>query len=82
MLGPAINTIVVVCSLVGCFLIRGIPARFEEMIKKGIGLSIIYAGIKGALNNQRVLLFIMSLVGGAAVGELINIDSLMNRLGL
>ena len=83
MLGPVVNaTAIIVGSLAGCFLIRGIPARFEELIKKAIGLFVIYAGIKGALENQRVLLMLMSLVSGAALGELINIDALMNRLGV
>jgi uncharacterized membrane protein YqgA involved in biofilm formation len=82
MLGPLINAaVIVVCGLAGCFLIRGIPARFEEILKKAIGLSIIFVGIKGALDNERVLLLIMSLVVGAAIGELINIDALMNRFG-
>jgi uncharacterized membrane protein YqgA involved in biofilm formation len=83
MLGPLINAlVVVVCSLAGCFLIRGIPDRFEELIKKAIGLSIIYVGIRGALENERILLLIMSMVAGAVIGELINIDKWMNRLGL
>ncbi|MDR3343771.1 MAG: DUF554 domain-containing protein [Treponema sp.] len=82
MLGPVVNALaIVVCALVGCFIVRGIPERFEEIIKKAIGLSIIYVGIKGALDNQRVLLLIMSMVGGAIMGELINIDKLMNRFG-
>ena len=83
MLGPAVNALViVVCALAGCFLVKGIPSRFEEIIKKAIGLSIIFVGIKGALDNERVLLLIMSMVGGAVLGELINIDLFMNRLGL
>ena len=83
MLGPAVNAVaVVVCSLIGCFLVRSIPSRFEEILKKAIGLSIIYVGIKGAMDNQRVLLLIMSLVAGGVIGELINIDGLMNSLGL
>ena len=83
MLGPTVNAVViVVCGLVGCFLIRGIPVRFEEIIKKATGLAVIFVGIKGALDNQRVLLLIMSLVTGAVIGELINIDKLINRLGL
>jgi len=82
-LGPTVNAIVVViCGLIGCFLVKGIPSRFEEIIKKAIGLSIIFVGIKGAFENERVLLLIMSMVFGAAIGELINIDALMNRLGL
>jgi uncharacterized membrane protein YqgA involved in biofilm formation len=72
----------VVCSLAGVFLIRGIPDRFEELIKKAIGLSIIFVGIRGALDNERILLLIMSMVAGAVIGELIDIDKWMNRLGL
>jgi len=83
MLGPIVNAIAIaVFSLVGCFIVRGIPARFEEILKKAIGLSIVFVGIKGALDNQRALLLIMSLVIGAVLGELINIDAFMNRLGL
>jgi uncharacterized membrane protein YqgA involved in biofilm formation len=82
MLGPIVNAAaIVVCALLGVFLVRGIPERFEEITKKAIGLSIIYVGIKGALDNQRVLLLILSMVAGAVIGELINIDKWMNRLG-
>jgi uncharacterized membrane protein YqgA involved in biofilm formation len=82
MLGPVVNAaVIVVCALAGSFLIRGIPERFEEILKKAIGLSIIYVGIRGALENERVLLLIMSMVGGAILGELINIDKQMNRFG-
>jgi uncharacterized membrane protein YqgA involved in biofilm formation len=82
MVGPLVNALAIVaCGLLGCFVVRGIPERFEEIIKKAIGLSIVYVGIKGALDNERMLLLIMSMVGGAIIGELINIDKLMNRFG-
>jgi len=73
--------VVLVCALTGCFLVRGIPSRFEEILKTAIGVSIIFVGIKGAFDNQRTLLLIMSMVAGSMIGELINIDGLMNRLG-
>jgi len=83
MLGPTVNALViVVCGLVGCFLLRGIPPRFEDIIKKAIGLAVIFIGIRGALDSQRVWLLILSMACGAAIGELIGIDNLMNRLGL
>jgi uncharacterized membrane protein YqgA involved in biofilm formation len=82
MTGPLVNAaVIVVCALAGCFFIRGVPPRFEEILKKAIGLAIIYVGIKGALDNRRTLLLIMSLVAGALIGELINIDALMTRFG-
>jgi uncharacterized membrane protein YqgA involved in biofilm formation len=83
MLGPTVNAVVVaICSLIGCFLVRGIPSRFEDILKKAIGLSGMFVGIKGAFDNERVLLLIMSMVAGAVIGELIDIDAAMNRLGL
>ncbi|GHV86565.1 membrane protein [Spirochaetia bacterium] len=83
MLGPVVNALtVIVCSLLGCFLIRGLPERFEQTLKKGIGLAIIYIGIRGAMDNERPLLLIMSLVLGALLGELIDINKRMNSLGL
>jgi uncharacterized membrane protein YqgA involved in biofilm formation len=83
MLGPLVNAaVIVVCGLVGCFVIRGIPPRFEEIIKKAIGLSVMFVGIKGAFDNQMVLLLIISMVIGAVIGEAINIDKQMNRLGI
>jgi len=82
MLGPLVNAgVIVICALVGCFVLRGIPKRFEEIIKKGLGLAIVYVGLRGAMENRHVLLLILSLVGGAAAGELIDIDTWMNRLG-
>lgn len=82
MLGPTVNAIaIIICSLVGRYLIRGIPARFEFIIKKALGLSLLYLGIDGVLENQRVMLLIMSLVIGSIIGELMDIDRAMNRLG-
>jgi uncharacterized membrane protein YqgA involved in biofilm formation len=82
MLGTIVNAItVLVCSLLGCFIFKGIPERFTEIIKKAIGLATIYIGVSGALANEEVLLLVLSLVIGAIIGELINIDAAMNRLG-
>jgi uncharacterized membrane protein YqgA involved in biofilm formation len=81
-LGPLVNAaVVVVCALVGFFLIRGIPYRFEEIVKKAAGLSSVYMGIKGAMDGERILLLIMSMVVGAIIGELIDIDKWMNHFG-
>jgi uncharacterized protein len=82
MLGPIVNAVaVVVFALVGTFLVKNIPERIEEIIKKAIGLSIIFLGIKGAFENEKILLLIMSMVFGGIIGELIDIDKWMNKLG-
>jgi len=82
MLGPLVNAlVVVVCSLIGCFLLKKIPERFEDHIKKALGLAILFVGIKGAMDNQNILLLIMSIAAGAVIGELIDIDKWMNHFG-
>ncbi len=83
MLGPIVNgVVIVICALAGKFFVKGLSGRFEEIIKKAIGLSIMYIGISGALENKRVMLLIVSMVAGSIIGEWINIDKGMNTLGL
>ncbi len=87
MLGPVVNGItIVICGLIGLlvgkFFQNGLPVRFEQIIKKAIGLSILYIGISGAMENQHVMLLIISMVLGSILGEWINIDRKMNQFGL
>ncbi len=83
MLGPIVNAVsIVLCALLGRFVLKGLPERFETIIKTAIGLSIIYLGIAGAMDNERVMLLILSMVLGSAVGEALDIDKAMNRLGM
>jgi uncharacterized membrane protein YqgA involved in biofilm formation len=82
MLGPVVNAVVIlVCGLAGYCFIRNIPGRFEAIIKKALGLSLVYIGVKGALENRNVLLLVVSIAAGAAIGEAIDLDKWMNRLG-
>jgi len=83
MLGPIVNGIVIViCALAGKFFVKGLSGRFEEIIKKAIGLSILYIGIAGAMDNKRIMLLIVSMVAGSIIGEWINIHKAMNEFGL
>jgi uncharacterized membrane protein YqgA involved in biofilm formation len=83
MLGPLVNAVtIIICSLVGCFLIKKIPSRLEEHIKKTCGLAIIFVGIKGAFVNQNMMLLIISMLIGAVIGEIIDIDKWMKRFGM
>jgi len=83
MLGAIVNAVVIIiCALVGRFLIRGVPERFEKIIIKAVALALIYLGISGAMQNERLLLLIFSLVIGSIIGEAIDIDKRMNQLGV
>ena len=72
---------IVVCGLLGTFIIKNVPERFNEIIVKAIGLSVLFIGLSGAFENENVMLLILSMVIGSIIGELIDIDGKMNRLG-
>jgi len=72
---------IIVGTVLGCFVIKGIPDRFNEILYKAIGLAIVFIGIKGAMDNQHVMLLIISIILGSLLGEWIDIDGKMNKLG-
>lgn len=80
--GVIVNCIaIVICSLAGTFFVKGIPERFHQILTKALGLSIVFIGISGALENENVMLLIICMVVGSLMGEAINIEGGMNRLG-
>ena len=50
-------------------------------IQKGLGLCVILIGISGALGVKYMLVMILSVALGALVGELLDLDGLLNRFG-
>ena len=60
------------------------PSRFAELpgvIQKGLGLCVILIGIQGAVGTGEILIVILSMVLGIVVGQLLDLDGLLNRLG-
>ena len=82
MIGTLVNTLAaVVGGLLGSLLKKGIPERFAELVQKGLALCVLYIGIKGSLVGTNTLVTILSLVLGAILGELLDIDRGIERLG-
>ena len=82
MIGTLVNTLAaVVGGLLGSLLKKGIPERFADLVQKGLALCVLYIGVKGSLVGTNTLVTILSLVLGASLGELLNIDGGIQRLG-
>ena len=82
MTGTLVNTLAaVVGGLLGSLLKKGIPERFADLVQKGLALCVLYIGIKGSLVGTNTLVTILSLVLGAILGELLDIDRGIERLG-
>ncbi len=82
MIGTLINCAAIVLgSLAGLMLRRGMNQRISQTVMQGVGLSVMLIGLMGAIKVQNTLLMILSMVLGGIVGALIDIDARMNRLG-
>lgn len=82
MLGTIVNTAAVLLgALLGLLLKKGLPVRFQDIIMKGLALCVLLIGISGALKGQNTLISILSIVVGAIIGELVDIDRRLNTLG-
>ena len=81
MLGVLVNVgTVLIGSLVGLFLKRGIPEKVTEALMIGIGLCTVFIGISGALEGENTLVLILSMAIGTVIGTLLDIDKQLNRL--
>ena len=81
MLGVIVNVItVLIGSIIGLLLKKGIPEKVSRAAMIGLGACTLYIGISGSLCGENVLILIASIVLGAIVGTLLNIDGAINRL--
>lgn len=92
-IGTIVNTaLVIVGGLIGLLFKKGIKERYEKTLMAACGVSTIFIGITGTLQEmltvvdgkiqtQGTMLLIFSFVLGGFVGELINIEKRMDSLG-
>ena len=82
MLGTIVNSAaVLVGGLAGLLFKKGLPQRFTDILLKGVALCVLYIGITGALEGKKVLVLILSMVFGALIGEALDLDGKLNKLG-
>jgi len=75
MIGVIANTVtVLIGSLIGLLLKRGIPEKVSDTVMHAIGLCTIYIGISGALNGKNTLVLILSMALGTLLGAWVDID--------
>ena len=81
MIGVIVNVItVVIGSSIGLLFKKGIPEKVSKAAMTGLGACTLYIGISGSLAGENPLIAIASVVLGAIVGTLLNIDGAINHL--
>ena len=82
MLGTIVNSItVIVGCLVGLIVKGRLTEKISTTIMNGLALCTLYIGISGALNGGDTLIMIISVASGALIGEIMDIDKWLNKLG-
>lgn len=82
MLGVSVNFFAVIAGgILGTLLRGGIPERYRVLIQQGVALCVLAIGIMGAIETENMLLVILSIVIGAALGTLIGIEAGVENLG-
>ena len=94
-LGTIVNFLtVLVCGLLGMLVKKGVSKRISETLTGAMAICVIYIGVSGMLEAPpihegliisdgliKVLVMVISMALGTIIGELVDIDKWVNRLG-
>ncbi|MBC8016192.1 MAG: DUF554 domain-containing protein [Sporomusaceae bacterium] len=82
MKGTLVNAAGIVCgSIVGLLLKKNVPEKYQQTVMHGLALSVGLIGLQMAFKTQNILIVILSVVIGGLIGEFIDIDRCLNRVG-
>jgi len=82
MIGTLINTAAILLgSLLGILLRKGLPKRLRETVMQGLGLCVLVIGVMGAIKTQDMMTVIISIVVGGWIGALLDIEKRLGQLG-
>ena len=90
--GTIVNTVgVIIGGILGILIGKGIPEKLSSRLMQVLGLCTLLIGVTGVVpektfNNgdvfsQNILLIILSMVIGTLIGELLDLDGKVDRLG-
>ena len=81
LLGTLINAVlIIVGSLIGR-IFKNIPESMKATVLSIMGLAVALLGIKMGFESANFIVLIISLVVGTVIGEWLDLDQKMNRLG-
>lgn len=82
MLGTIVNVIAILTgSLLGIIIKKGIKEEYKSTVMDGIGLAVVIIGIMGAIETNNIMLVIGSIVIGSLIGEAVDIENKLDKLG-
>ena len=81
-LGTIVNAVgIFVGAILGLIFKKGLPKKWQETMMSGIAICIVVIGVQMALKTNNIVIVIFSMVIGSILGEIIDIEAGMNRIG-
>ena len=81
-LGTIVNALAVIAgAALGLLLKKALPKKLGDALVSGVALCVLFIGVEGALKCTNPLVMILSMVFGAIVGTLLDLDGKICRLG-
>lgn len=82
MLGTIVNAAAIIAgTILGNFLKGGFPENVKSTIMQGLSITIMLIGLSMALKSQNILVVTLSIVIGAILGEVLQIENRLNQFG-
>ncbi|MDR2862104.1 MAG: DUF554 domain-containing protein [Syntrophobacterales bacterium] len=82
MTGTLVNCVTIILgSIIGLRLAKHIPERFREIMIQALGLSTLFIGFRMAVSHDDTLPVVISLLAGGIIGEWIDIEGKIEKLG-
>lgn len=83
MWGTVVNSFAIVFgTIIGMWFGRRFSENIRKMIMQAIGLGIVLIGLKMAITSEQLVFVLISMVLGAWLGEFLDIEGALHKLGL
>ncbi|AVK86863.1 DUF554 domain-containing protein [Lysinibacillus sp. B2A1] len=79
--GALINALLIIAGSVVGRIFKNIPESMKSSVLSIIGLAVALLGIKMGFESDNFIIMVVSLVVGTVIGEWLDLDKQMNRLG-
>ncbi|TQR11518.1 DUF554 domain-containing protein [Psychrobacillus soli] len=81
LLGTFVNALLIIIGAIAGRLLKGIPENMKQTVMSAIGIAVTVLGIQMGFESSNFVLVIICLVFGGVIGEWIDLDKWLNRLG-
>jgi uncharacterized membrane protein YqgA involved in biofilm formation len=81
LLGTIVNGIAIIAGTFLGKVMHRIPEKVKTLVLQSIGLAVVILGVQMGIKSEQFLIVILSLLFGSIIGEYMDLDGKLNRLG-